>query len=549
MKQIDIIKTYAQKRCLIVDDVPQARAHLKRILVDFGVSNCDTAGNAEEAIDLCHKHSYDLVISDYNLGTGKNGQQLLEELRFHKLLRNTALYIMVTAEASSHYVLHALEYEPDDFLQKPISRDSLRPRLDLALLKNEHLKRIKEQLDKGRLDRAIAAGAEIAQKGGRFQNDARKILAELYLKQHRSDEAEAIYALLDSERLPLWAQLGLATVHYQRKDYPQAEETLKHIIEQHVYCVEAHDLLARIYQRTHRAEQSQQSLLNAVKISPRSAQRQRELGRVSSSINDDQNSIHAYRSALRHAKNSCYEAPDDFLNLAESLVRQAQKSSGSEARKLSDEAKQQLGSANKRYAHHPLVSMRNKLIEADLLEQQGKQQEAVDAIASALDMHANMKYSVIANTDHRLCLDCALAFMNRGRGDEGEAILQELARVNSDPELAIEIDKLLREPKTKEGMAYAAGCNKEGIELYRNGQYEQAIDAFREVLRELPNHVGLNLNFIQALTSKAKQKSLTSAELALLHTSFQRIGELGPDSPNQQRFDFLNKRYQKLVGQ
>lgn len=47
MKQIDIIRTYAQKRCLIVDDVPDIRASLKRMLTDFGCSDVDTAGNAE----------------------------------------------------------------------------------------------------------------------------------------------------------------------------------------------------------------------------------------------------------------------------------------------------------------------------------------------------------------------------------------------------------------------------------------------------------------------------------------------------------------------
>jgi len=112
MKQIDIIKTYGQKRCLVVDDVPDIRASLKRILIDFGSVNVDTAGNAEEAIDICQRNQYDIVLSDYNLGSSKNGQQLLEELRFHGLLKNTALYIMITAESASQYVLHALEYQP-----------------------------------------------------------------------------------------------------------------------------------------------------------------------------------------------------------------------------------------------------------------------------------------------------------------------------------------------------------------------------------------------------------------------------------------------------
>ena len=94
MKQIDIIKTYRQKKCLVVDDVPDIRASLKRILIDYGSSDVDMAGSAEEAIEICEKKYYDIVLADYNLGPGKNGQQLLEELRFHGRLKHTAMFLL-----------------------------------------------------------------------------------------------------------------------------------------------------------------------------------------------------------------------------------------------------------------------------------------------------------------------------------------------------------------------------------------------------------------------------------------------------------------------
>ncbi len=547
MKQIDIIRTYAQKRCLVVDDVPDARAMLKRILVDFGATEVDTVGNAAEAIDLCLKRQYDIVIADYNLGQGKNGQQLLEELRYQGLLRNTALYIMITAESASHYVLHALENEPDDFLQKPVNRDSLRPRLDQALLKNEYLREIKQALDDDKIGRAIAAASAIVKKPHRFQNETRKILAELYLKNRQPDEAEAIYAGLDDERLPLWAELGLAKADYQRQHFDDAEKRLGAIIREHAYCVDAHDLLARVYEATHRANQSQHALQNAVKISPRSASRQRELGRVSLEINDENASVHAFRSAIKHSKNSCQEVPDDFVNLAEGLVRLSSKSSEESAKALLDEAKTQLASAEKRYGKHPIVQMRSKLIEAEMCAKAGDTEGADSCTADAIALHANMKYSVIGNTSMQLCIECAKGFMARGCYDEGEAILQELARLNVDPEHAIKIDKLLREPATKEGMAYAAKRNKEGIDHYEKGDIEAALSSFQEVLRELPNHVGLNLNLIQALVGKTKMSALDDSELAMLNSCFQRIGAIGENSNYYKRFAYLRKRYERLV--
>lgn len=546
MKQIDIIRTYAQKRCLVVDDVPDARALLMRILKDYGVTKVDSVGNAEEAIDFCERHQYDIVIADYNLGQGKNGQQLLEELRFHGLLRNTALFIMITAENASHNVLAALEYAPDDFLQKPISRDSLRPRLDSSLLKSEYLAPIKEALDERNLDKAIARAAKLIKKPHKYQSEVLRMLGELYLQAKQADQAAEIYTSLDEERLPLWADMGLARVDYLNKNYTAAEKRLHRITNESPYCVEAQDLLAKILEQTYRPIQSQHALLQAVKVAPRSANRQRELGRVSLTIEDENTSVHAYRSAIRHAKNSCHEAPEDFVNLAESLVKLSQKSDDNTARSLIKEAQTSLSSAEKKLGKNPIAQMRNKLVEAEMLDKLGKADKAEDATNAALELHKNMKYRVIGNTSIQLCIDCAKSFMDRGYSDEGEAILIELAAINDDDMLALRIDKLRRVPQTKEGIAYAAKRNKEGIGFYEKGDLESAITSFRDVLRELPNHIGLNLNLIQAFISKNKTEKLGSSELNLLGNCFQRIGHVDEQAAHFKRYKYLQKHFKKI---
>ena len=86
MKQIDIIKIYSTKKILVLDDFPEIRGDLKRTLKKFGCEHVDTAATGEEAIKLCGQHKYDIVISDYNLGNGKDGQQVLEEVRHLRVL-------------------------------------------------------------------------------------------------------------------------------------------------------------------------------------------------------------------------------------------------------------------------------------------------------------------------------------------------------------------------------------------------------------------------------------------------------------------------------
>jgi DNA-binding response OmpR family regulator len=547
MKQIDIIRTYSQKRCLIVDDVPEARAQLMRILKDYGSTEVDSAGNAEEAIDLCEKRQYDIVIADYNLGQGKNGQQLLEELRFHKMLRNTSLFIMITAENASHDVILALENSPDDFLHKPISRDSLRPRLDNALLKSEHLVSIKQALDERNLDKAISRAEKLVQQPHKFQSEARKVLAELYLKAKLPDSALSIYSQLPEDRLPLWADLGMAKVEYLQKKYAEAESRLTSIVRDNAYCVEAQDLLAQIFELTHRPAQGQHALIQAVKVSPRSVNRQRELGRISLTVEDENTSVHAYKSAIKHAKNSCHEAPEDLVNLAEGLVKLSKKSDKDTARSLIKEAQTTLSSAEKKLSKNPIAQMRNKLVEAEMLDRLEKTDQANQACKDALELHRNMKYRVIGNTSIQLCIDCAKSFMDRGFSDEGEAILTELALINEDDALALRIDKLRRVPQTKEGIAYAAKRNKEGIGFYEKQDLEAAILSFRDVLRDLPNHIGLNLNLIQAYISKDKNSALDANERNQLEVCFQRIGEVSDTAPHFKRYAYLLKRFEKLA--
>jgi DNA-binding response OmpR family regulator len=546
MKQIEIIKTYARKRCLVVDDLPDARALLKRILVDFGATQTDTVGNAEEAIDLCQKRQYDIVIADYNLGPGKNGQQLLEELRYHKLLSQASLFIMITAESAVQYVLHTLEYEPDDFLNKPVNRDSLRPRLDTALLKGEYLSKVKRALDQERLDIATHQAEALVNQEHRFQNDVRKLLLELYLRAHKSDDALELCQSLDQDRLPIWAQLGKARALGQLKRFEEAEHQLQVTSRNSPYCVEAQDQLAEVYEQSHRMAQSQQALLNAVKISPRHAARQRELGRVSQNIEDENTSVHAYRAAIRHSKNSCHESPGDLANLAQSLVKLAAKTPSQKNDAILKEAKECISALDKKYQKQPIILMRKKLVQADLASQSGDENASVKLTDEAVELHDNMRYSVIGNTEKQICIDCALAFINHGRYDEGEAILQELARLNKDKDFVVKIDKLLREPQTKEGVAFAAHLNKEGISCYEKGKIDEAIRSFRQVLQELPNHIGLNLNLIQALTSKHKKSGLSATELELLSTCFKRIGQLKTGSSYSDRFDYLLKRFNKI---
>lgn len=104
------------KRILIIDDLVDARSALKKMMTLLGANIIDTANDGRQASELITEHHYDIILSDYNLESGKDGQQILEEARYSNRLKASSLFIMVTGENAIEMVMGALEYEPDNYI-------------------------------------------------------------------------------------------------------------------------------------------------------------------------------------------------------------------------------------------------------------------------------------------------------------------------------------------------------------------------------------------------------------------------------------------------
>ena len=107
---------------LIVDDDPGFRGLLQTILTSEGYETA-TAGNVGEAIRLCEKKQYHLVISDLRLPDG-DGLQLQRWLREHS---PETPVIMITAFGTVAGAVEAMKLGAVDYLGKPLSSpDELR---------------------------------------------------------------------------------------------------------------------------------------------------------------------------------------------------------------------------------------------------------------------------------------------------------------------------------------------------------------------------------------------------------------------------------------
>ena len=107
------IVDWASKSYLIVDDFVGVRQLLRESLRNLGARNIDQASSGGEAMNLLGRIRYDVVLCDYNLGEGTNGQQVLEEARQRNLLNPSSVWMMVSAEKSTESVMGAAEHQPD----------------------------------------------------------------------------------------------------------------------------------------------------------------------------------------------------------------------------------------------------------------------------------------------------------------------------------------------------------------------------------------------------------------------------------------------------
>ena len=146
-----------KKRVLIVDRHAPARESVRLMLGTLGVTQVHGAGNSAEVIRQVKANRFDIILSDFILDDGRDGQQLLEELRHAHLIAPGTVYIIVTGERTYTNVVALAELAPDDYLIKPFTADQLQARLVRATYKKHLLRRIYEKIESGDLDEAIAA--------------------------------------------------------------------------------------------------------------------------------------------------------------------------------------------------------------------------------------------------------------------------------------------------------------------------------------------------------------------------------------------------------
>lgn len=493
--------TFAKLSYLVVDDFENFRLSMRQMLRSCGADKIELAPNASTAVQYCSYNHVDVVLCDYNLGDGKNGQHILEELRHKKLLKRSSLFLMVTAETSKEMVMGAREYQPDAYLTKPINRAMLEKRLSGLIAQRNALLPINREIDRENFPEAISLCLQALPVKPRYKTWLMKTLADLYYRVGDFSHALKIYDDVLAQRDLSWARLGRGKILVANQNYDDAVTTLRDLVAKHPDYMEAYDLLAEALEKQGRPTQAQQVLEKAAEHSPNALLRHKHLAELATSNQDMSTASHAWRQTVTLGTYSIHDSSEHYLALGQSLSDLSEGDDTDEGSAHADEALTILRRMEKRFADQEDIKLRSRIVQSRVHAGQGRMNEAEKAISSVAEELGDPELM-----DPEAGLDYAKTLFRLGRDEEAKSLLKALAnRCQDSPELLQKIENLLDEPVGFRQKLQARSLNRDGIKAFEAGKLDEAVSTFSQALEIVPSHAALNLNLVQVLMKKYQE--------------------------------------------
>ncbi|MFC5302075.1 response regulator [Azospira restricta] len=481
-------KELPRKRVLIVDRHPAARDALRLMLSALGVTNVTGAGSSAEVLRQVKASTFDIILSDYVLDDGRDGQQLLEELRQQHLIPLGTVFMVITSERGYHNVISVAELAPDDYVIKPFTSEQLQARILKAVFKKNFFAPVYQKLDQGAYIGALNACDRLLANTSPFELDVLRLKGEILNALGRHDEAEAIYRDVLARKSVPWARMGLAFALRGRKSLDEAETLAQQVVDEFPQYLSAYDFLAGVQEEKGRLEAAQAVLQQAATLSPNNAGRQRVVGDVAMRNGDLDAAEKAYGKVLERHRGSSLRQVDDYANLSRVMLDKGQTAG---ARQLIQELKRDWrGSRQGEYAAAVMDSL--------CLQAEGEPEKARAAVAEALRLHEALERDgdPAKPISHKIAVDLAQACLAAGDGDAAQTIMKKVAAENNDNRhvLARIEGVFARTGNEDAGRALLDQVNREIVELNnrgvlaaRSGDLEESVRLLVDAAEAVPS--------------------------------------------------------------
>lgn len=543
-----IIKT------LIIEDIEQAaiaiEQQLRQAKYEGVVHRCKNVELALSRISAARDDQYDLILCDYNLGQGTNGQQLLEYLRSQRLIPRKTAFVMITGESSYSKVASAVELIPDGYLLKPFTLDGLSQRINFAMEKREALREAIAFIDQQPPDfpAAIKSCNAIIVSANKFLLEALKLKAECLLFLNQWGEASAVYDKIIAWRPTPWAEVGLARTIRLMGNPHLAQKKLIKAIEQFPQFVAAYDELAALAQDEGNHQLALETLERAHRIVP-SNRRSRNLGLLALQLDDLEKAVGYLKIVTETDRYGLKRSTEDFFSLAAALRKLARY----------DEALAVLDSLNKHFPASKPLTVRQMAAEAIVMVTAGR---PFDAKKLALDAVKLREEQMEPRTQLELAEACYLC----GIKDQAETIFLHIAENwQENPKVVESVKETMQRVGMGEyGMDLVQASIKELIKLnnlaaaqIRQGMYDKAVSNLEKIANRLRSHATVQANFVQALLmwvdhnspKSLKQTTQIGKPKEYLTLAREHLRQLASIDAKHRHLPPLKRLFTKLTGE
>jgi len=521
-------KELASQRVLIVDRHADARSALRVTLSALGIASVRNATTAREALRLAGASRFDLILADYLLDNGLDGQQLLEELRQQRLIPLASVFMIVTGERSYQSVVSVAELAPDDYLIKPFSADQLQSRLLHAMAKKRFLARIYAHLENDAFTDALAACTGLLTEKSEFLLDALRLQGEILNALGRYDEAAAVYRQTLAEHVAPWARMGLALALRGRGDLAEATTLAQAVVNEFPQFLAAYDLLADLRERSGDLPAAQAVLLAAASRSPNNAMRQRRVGEVALRNKDLDGAEKAFGKVLERVRGTSLKRIDDYASLARVML---DKGNAAGARSLAGELRREWrGDRSGEFAALVVDSL--------AAEQAGETSQARQSLARALAQHDALQADGIG-VPQGLAVDLARACLATGDEVRANTLLRRAAAEHHEDSVMIERIRgvFARSGREQAGQAMLAQVGEEIVQLNnrgvlaaRGGDLDASVSMLIETAERVPN-VQFLVNAAKAILTKLERTGWDATLGARAVGYIRRAQEKDANSP------------------
>ena len=531
----------AQLSFLIVDDYGDFRGVLRNMLQSFGVQKIDSVANGREAISHIEGNRYDVILCDYNLGDGRDGQQVLEEIRARKLIGPSTVFVMVTAENTRLMVMGAVEYEPDSYLTKPFTKDLLAQRLERLLVRKADLLEIEQAIAHKDYDLANQLLDKRIADNPRNVNEFIKLKADLCLKAGAYDQAENIYSGVLMQRELAWARMGIGKAYYHNRRYSEAKAVFEGLIEANERFMAPYDWLAKTLLALDEAAEAQKVLETAAGHSGKAVVRQRALGELALKNSDEKVAEKAFGQAIRMGKHSIYKHPSLYANLARA---KAVTTNGEVGMKV-------LRDMQKAFKGDREADLYAAMTEAVIQEDMGNGQRARQCMINAHECYKELGTRAAPD----LALDMARTCNRMGETDRARELLQQAVKNNHSDELFLkEVGDTLSHLGLSDDPQAMIGdikkgivrLNNRGVELARVGKLDEAMLLFEEAVEGMPGNKVVNLNAARIFMLYMQEHGIDNRRLEQVREYLERVRGMAPEDRTLHK---MQRMFSKLLRQ